>query len=146
VPQLLDALASGRGPGAQVGELLADLPLVAAQLPGELAETELLAGADLAGPVVAFHRGRQPLGVGGVATDGGLLVAAGSEVCLQPASCSAVGRPWLTGWLRTFRPWGLWCWARSPANHWRAIVAVVPSSAANSLGSSRPLPASSWRK
>jgi hypothetical protein len=37
VPQLLDALAGGGRPGAQLGELLADLPLVAAQLPDELA-------------------------------------------------------------------------------------------------------------
>lgn len=37
---------------------------------------EPLVGADLAGPVVAFHLGRQPLGVGGAAGDRGLLVAA----------------------------------------------------------------------
>jgi hypothetical protein len=36
VPELRDALAGGRRPGAQLGELLADLPLVAADLPGEL--------------------------------------------------------------------------------------------------------------
>jgi len=36
VPELGDALGRGRRPGAQLGELLADLALVAAELPGEL--------------------------------------------------------------------------------------------------------------
>jgi hypothetical protein len=50
----------------------------------ELAGPERLAAAALAGPVVAFHLGGQPLGIGGAAGDGGLLVAAGGEVRLQP--------------------------------------------------------------
>jgi hypothetical protein len=84
VPQLRDPLARGRGASAQLGELLADLPRVAAQLLRELTGLQPLAGADLAGPVVAFHRGGQPLGVGGVAGDRGVLVAAGGKVRLQP--------------------------------------------------------------
>jgi hypothetical protein len=43
VPELGDALAGGGRPGAQLGELLADLPLVAAQLPRKLAGTQPLA-------------------------------------------------------------------------------------------------------
>ena len=43
-----------------------------------------LAGADLPGPVVAFHLDGQPLGVGGAAGDRRLLVAAGGEMGLQP--------------------------------------------------------------
>jgi hypothetical protein len=45
VPELSDALGGGRRPGAEGGELLADLPLVAAELPGELAWLQPLAGA-----------------------------------------------------------------------------------------------------
>jgi hypothetical protein len=84
VPQLRDPLAGGRRPGAQLGELLADLPLVTAQLPGELAWAQPLAGTDLAGPVVALDLGGQPLGVGGAAGHRDLLVAAGGEVRPQP--------------------------------------------------------------
>jgi hypothetical protein len=43
VPELLNSLISGRRSGAQVGELLADLPLVAAQLPRKLAGAQPLA-------------------------------------------------------------------------------------------------------
>jgi hypothetical protein len=57
VPQLRDPLAGGRRSGAQLGELLADLPPVAAQLPREPERTQPLAAADLAGPVAAFHLG-----------------------------------------------------------------------------------------
>jgi hypothetical protein len=86
MPEFGDPLAGGGRPGAQLGELLADLPLVAAQLPRELAGAQPLAAANLADPVVALHRGGQPLGVGGgAAGDGGLLVAAGGEVRLQPS-------------------------------------------------------------
>jgi hypothetical protein len=76
VPELRDPLASGRRPGAQLGELLADAPLVAAQLPGELERAEPFAAADLPGPVVAFHLHRHPVGVGGAAGNRGVLVAA----------------------------------------------------------------------
>ena len=68
------------------------LRLVAAQLPGELAGAQPLAGADLPGPVVAFHLGGQPLRIGGAAGDRGLLVAAGGEMGLQPGELLR-GRP-----------------------------------------------------
>jgi hypothetical protein len=55
VPELGDPVASGRRAAAQGGELLADLPLVGAQLPGELTRSQPLSCADLAGPVAAFH-------------------------------------------------------------------------------------------
>jgi hypothetical protein len=84
VPELGDAVAGGGRPGAQLGELLANDALVAAQFPRELEWAEPVAGPGLAGPVVAFHLGRQPLGVGGAAGDRGLLVAAGGKVRLQP--------------------------------------------------------------
>jgi hypothetical protein len=84
VPELGDALAGGRRAGAQLDELLADAALVAAELPGELPWYQPLAGADLPGPVVAFHLGGQPFGVGGAAGDRRLLVAAGGEMGLQP--------------------------------------------------------------
>lgn len=117
VPELGDALGGGSRPGAQLGELLADLPLVAAELPGELPWLQPLACADLPGPVAAFHLDGQPFGVGGAAGDRRLLVAAGGEVGLQPASCSREGWPWLTGSRRTPGPWPLGCWARRPASH-----------------------------
>ena len=40
---------------------------------------------------MAFHLGGQPLRIGGVAGDGGLLVAAVGVGGLQPGSCSGVG-------------------------------------------------------
>jgi hypothetical protein len=83
VPELGDPVAGGRRADAQLRELLADLPLVAAQLPGELAGSQPLAPADFAGPVVAFHLGGQPLSVDGAASDRCLLVAAGGEVGLE---------------------------------------------------------------
>jgi hypothetical protein len=83
VPELGNPLAGGRRAGTEDGELLADLPLVAAHLPGELPGLQPLTTADLAGPVVAFHLGGQPLRIGGVAADSSLLVAAGGEVGLQ---------------------------------------------------------------
>ena len=43
VPELGDALGGGRRPGAESGELLADLALVAAELSGELAWLQPLA-------------------------------------------------------------------------------------------------------
>jgi hypothetical protein len=54
---LFDPLGGGRRAGAQLGEQVADLPLVAAELPGELAGLQPLTAADLSGPVVAFHLG-----------------------------------------------------------------------------------------
>jgi hypothetical protein len=84
VPELGDALGRGRRAGAEGGELQAELPLVAAELPGELAWLQPLAGAELLGPVAAFHLGGQPFGVGGAAGDRRLLVAAGGEMRLQP--------------------------------------------------------------
>jgi hypothetical protein len=63
---------------------VADAALVAAQLPGELAWLQPLAGAELPGPVAAFHLDRQPLRVGGAAGDRGVLVAACGEMALQP--------------------------------------------------------------
>jgi hypothetical protein len=83
VPELSDPLGGGRRAGAQLRELLAGAALVAAQLPGELARTQPLTGADLAGPVVAFHLGGQPLRIHRAAGDGGLLVAAAGEVGLE---------------------------------------------------------------
>jgi len=83
VPELGDALGGRRRPGTEGGELLADAALVAVELPGELAWLQPLAGAELPGPVAAFHLGRQPLGVGGAAGDRRLLVAAGGEMRLQ---------------------------------------------------------------
>jgi hypothetical protein len=65
--------------------------LIAAQLSGELAGRQPLAAADLAGPVVAFHFGGQPLRIGGVAGDGGLLVAASGKVGLQPGELPGGG-------------------------------------------------------
>jgi hypothetical protein len=59
------------------------LPLVATQLPGQLPGLQPLTAADLARPVVAFHLGGQPLRIGRVAGDGGLLVATSGEVGLQ---------------------------------------------------------------
>jgi hypothetical protein len=83
VPELGDALGGGRRPGAQLGELLADAVLVAAELPGELAWLQPLACAELAGPVAAFHLDGQPFGVGGASGERRLLVAAGGEMGLQ---------------------------------------------------------------
>jgi hypothetical protein len=91
VPELGDPLGGSRRAGAQLGELLANLPLVAAQLPSELARAQPLSAADLAGPVAAFHLDRQPLGVGGAAGDRSVLVAAGGKMRLQP-------RQLLGGW------------------------------------------------
>jgi hypothetical protein len=70
--------------GPQLRELLADVVLVAAQLPGELAWLQPLARADLPGPVVAFHLDGQPFGVGGAAGNRRLPMAAGGETRLQP--------------------------------------------------------------
>jgi hypothetical protein len=91
VPELFDPLAGGRWAGAQLCELLADLPLVAAQLSRQLARLQPLVAADLAGPVVAFHLGGQPLSIGRVAADGGLLVAIGGEMGLQPGQLPGGG-------------------------------------------------------
>jgi hypothetical protein len=63
---------------------VADLPLVAAELPDQLAGTQPFPAADLAGPVVAFHLGGQPLRINRAAGDAGLLVATGGEVGPQP--------------------------------------------------------------
>jgi hypothetical protein len=92
LPELGDPLGGGRRAGAQLGELLADLPLVAAELPGELPGLQPVMAANLAGPVVAFHLGRQPLRIGRVAGDAGLLMAAGGEMRLQPGQLPR-GRP-----------------------------------------------------
>jgi hypothetical protein len=83
VPELGDPLGGGRRAGAQLRELVADAALVAAQLPGELARTQPLGAADLAGPVAAFHLGGQPLRINRAAGDGGLLMAAAGEVGLE---------------------------------------------------------------
>jgi hypothetical protein len=84
VPELGDALGGGRRPGAEGGELLADLPLIAVQFPGELPGLQPFTGSELPGPVVAFHLGGQPLRIDRAAGDRRLLMAAGSEMPLQP--------------------------------------------------------------
>ncbi len=123
VPELLDALAGGRRSGAQLGELLADLPLVAADLPGELERAQPLAAAGLPGPVVAFHLGRHLLGVGGAAGDRGLLVAAGGEVRLQPRKLPRRGAAmadWLADRVQALRAFVLDAQPRQPlAGHRR---------------------------
>jgi hypothetical protein len=149
VPELLNPLTSGRRAGAQLGELLADLPLVAAQLPRKRARTQPLAGADLAGPVVVFPLDRPSLGIGGAAGDRGVLVAAGGEVPLQPGELLR-GRAAVAGWLAEhLKACPVVCWARSPPNHWRTTAGAVPTSAANSLGQAarhRPAPAAGRRR
>jgi hypothetical protein len=55
-PELFDPLGGGRRAGAQGGELLADLSLVAAQLSGELGGAQPLTAADLSGPAAGICR------------------------------------------------------------------------------------------
>ena len=91
LPELFDPLAGGRRAGPQLGEQVVDLPLVAAELPGELAGLEPLPAADLAGPVVAFYLDGQPLRISGAAADAGVLVTASGEMGLQPGELAGRG-------------------------------------------------------
>ena len=91
VPELDDPLGGGRRAGAQLGEQVADLSLVAAQLPGELGGVQPLTAADLSDPVVAFHLGGQPLRISGAASDRRLLVATSGKMGLQPGELAGRG-------------------------------------------------------